>query len=182
MKHWKTLLALLAVLTLAWSCTDWSDGWTKPPKDVKGYKPVYISRTEAYIVGAQAPQNLAKPGKIYIYGGKLLIVEKLKGIHIFDNSDPANPVNLAFISVPGVNDVSVSSGVLYADNVDDLVAFDIKDMANITLVKRIKGQFPNGILMYPEQANGQYFECVDTTKGIVVDWEYTTLNNPKCYR
>lgn len=182
MKKWKMLLALGMMLAFAWSCTDWGDGWIDPPKDVKGFKPIYMPKSAAYTVAVQAPKALEKPGKIYIYQGKLFIVEKLNGIHVFDNTDPANPTPLAYLSVPGCNDVAVSNGILYADNVDDLVAFDINNIAAITLVKRLKGQFPNGVQMYPEEASNQYFECVDTTKGIVIGWEYTTLNNPKCYR
>lgn len=182
MKNLKTLLALFMVLALATSCTEWDDGWTKPPKDVQGYKPVYMARQAAFTVAVNAPKALAKPGKIYIYQGLLFVVERLQGIHVFNNADPSNPIPLSFISIPGCNDVAVSNGILYADNVTDLVAFDIKNPASITLVKRVAGQFPDGIRLYPEDASDNYFECVDTTKGIVVDWEYTTLNNPKCYR
>lgn len=173
---------LLLLLGAGYACNSWDDGWGKPPKEVMGYKPVYMPRQAAYTVSVEAPQALVKPGKIYIYYNYLFIVERLKGIHVFNNQDPADPKAIKFINVPGCNDVAVSNGILYADNVNDLVAFDIKDIDNITIAKRVANQFPQGFQLYPEQIRDEYFECVDTTKGVVIDWEYTTLNNPKCYR
>jgi len=29
---------------------------------------------------------------------------------------------------------------------------------------------------------GYFFECVDAEKGQVIDWQLTTINQPKCYR
>jgi hypothetical protein len=136
----------------------------------------------AYTVSVTTPQTLVKPGKIYIYHGLLFVVERYKGIHVINNQDPANPQSIAFLNVPGCNDVAVNNGMLYADNVTDLVVFDITNPTAITFKTRVAGQFPQGLKLYPEQANNNYFECVDTTKGVVIDWEFTTLNNPKCYR
>ena len=182
MNRLKTPTLIILVLLIATACNQWDDGWQKPPKDVKGYKPVYITKQDAFNVYAGDPEQLVKPGKIYIYGGYLFIVEKLKGIHVINNLDPSNPVPVAFLHIPGCNDVAVSAGILYADNVTDLVAFDINDLNNINLVKRLPGRFPHGVILYPDEADGHYFECVDTTKGFVINWEYTTLNDPKCYR
>jgi hypothetical protein len=182
LKLFKAPIALVLMLLAVASCNSWDDGWSKPPKDVQGYKPVYITAQEAYTVSVLAPRTLEKPGKIYIYQGLLFIVERLKGVHVINNADPSNPQPIAYLSVPGCNDVAVNSGYLYADNVTDLVTFNIKDPDNITFEKRLTGRFPHGLKLYPEQARDNYFECVDTTKGIVIDWEYTTLNNPKCYR
>jgi hypothetical protein len=178
----KTPLILIMMMVVVYSCNSWDDGWQKPPKDVQGYKPVYMPKAAAYTVGKEAPRSLEKPGKIYTYGGLLFVVEQLKGIHVINNQDPANPLTIAFLNIPGCNDVAVNAGMLYADNMTDLVVFDITDPMSITYKKRIAGQFPDGIKLYPEEARDQYFECVDTTKGVVVGWELTTLNDPKCYR
>ncbi len=153
-----------------------------PPDDVTGYKPVYMAKAEAENVFATTPQALEQPGKIYIYGGWLFLGETGKGIHIFDNTDPSNPQKKAFVNIPGNHDMAVRAGNLYADNVNDLVVFDISDMQNITFVHRVKGAIPILNQLYPAAASGQYFECVDTTHGVVVDWVLTTLKNPKCYR
>lgn len=182
LKQFQAPLVLLLMLLTVASCNSWDDGWNKPPKDVQGYKPVYITQQEAYTVSVLAPQTLVKPGKIYIYQGLLFVVERLKGIHVINNLDPSNPQPIAFLNIPGCNDVAVSNGFLYADNVTDLVTFNIQDPTSIKFEQRLPGRFPHGLKLYPEQANNNYFECVDTTKGVVIDWEFTTLNNPKCYR
>lgn len=181
-KRWSLPLLMLMLMAVMFSCNSWDDGWKNPPKDVQGYKPVYMPHSAAYTVSVTTPQPLVKPGKIYIYHGLLFVVERLKGIHVINNQDPSNPQHISFINVPGCNDVAVSSGMLYADNVTDLVVFDITNPSAITFKNRLPGRFPQGLKLYPEQANNNYFECVDTTKGVVVDWEFTTLNNPKCYR
>lgn len=181
LNRFKLPLILMMILAFGYACNSWDD-WNDPPKDVKGYKPVYMPREAAYTVSVASPQTLVKPGKIYIYHNLLFIVERLQGIHVYNNADPSNPLPVAFIKVPGCNDVAVSGGILYADNVTDLVAFDISNPVDIKLAKRLPGQFPGGMRLYPEQARGEYFECADTTKGVIIDWEYTTLNNPKCYR
>lgn len=180
----KTALAgffLLLIFILA-GCNKWDEGWKKPPSDVKGYKPIYMSKEEAFSVASDVAQPIESPGKIYVYHNLLFVVDRMKGIHVINNVDPSKPKQIAFIRVPGCNDVAVKNNILYADNLTDLVAFNFSDLNNISLENRIQGQFPHGIKLYPEQARDEYFECVDTTKGVVIGWEYTTLNNPKCYR
>jgi len=175
-------LTLLVLAVVVFSCTPWDDGPGSIPNEVEGYKPVYMPKTAAYTVSAEAPKPLLKPGKIYIYHGLLFVVDRLKGIHVINNQDPSNPTSIAFLNVPGCNDVAVNGGMLYADNVTDLVVFDITDPLNISYKERLKGVFPQGLQLFPEMANNQYFECVDTTKGVVIDWELTTLKQPKCYK
>jgi len=68
------------------------------------------------------PKIIANPGKIYLYQNWIFLVEKYKGLHLIDNTDPANPVRKAFLTVPGCMDVAVGNGILYVDNAVDLVA------------------------------------------------------------
>lgn len=149
---------------------------------VEGYKPVYISKQYLETVVVTTPTTMVHPGKIYLYGKYLFINELQEGIHIVDNSDPVHPVFKKFIKIPGNIDMAIKSNVLYADNITDLVAFDISDMENITLTKRIKNIYTLETQLYPAAIMGYPFECVDTTKGYVLKWEKTTLKDPKCYR
>jgi ATP-dependent helicase YprA (DUF1998 family) len=181
-RHFQWPLAVLMVAFFAASCTGWGDGPGELPGEVEGYKPIYMPRAAAFTVDVEPPATLLKPGKIYIYHGLLLVVERLNGIHVINNQDPTNPQAIAYIKIPGCVDVAVNSGMLYADNLTDLVVFNIADPLNISFERRIQGAFPQGEKLYPEAANNQYFECVDTTKGVVVEWELTTLKDPKCYR
>lgn len=149
--------------------------------EIEGYAPVYISRDKAFSTSVKAPQSIDSPGKMYLYNNFIYVSDRGKGVHIIDNSIPTSPVKLKFIEIPGVNDVVVKNGILYADNLTDLVAFDISDLANINLTKRVKNVYPTSIQLYPDFATG-YFECVDTNLGYVTNWVKKTLKNPKCYR
>ena len=101
--------------------------------------PVYLEMSDvrARIIEVEPPQPLDNPGKIYIYGDYLLINEPTQGIHILDNRNPASPINLSFIPIEGNVDLAVNSNILYADNYADLLAFDISNITDIKLVKRV---------------------------------------------
>lgn len=58
--------------------------------------------------------------------------------------------------------------MLYADNLSDLLAFDISEPKAARLVKRVANVFPQ--YRYPPYRN-VVFECVDDKKGLVVGWE-----------
>lgn len=148
-------------------------------QSVQGLRPVYASYEEVRTIKTLDPQPLKKPGKIYIKGGFLFINEQGKGVHIIDNSDPAKPQKISFVSVPGNIDMAVKDQVLYVDNSVDLVALDIADPRKVTVLKRIKDAYPYP--SYPQQ-RGVQFECADPEKGLVVRWETASLTNPKCYR
>ncbi|RRB06539.1 hypothetical protein [Larkinella rosea] len=152
---------------------------TDPDRPVQALRPVYASYEEISAIKTLAPQPLRNPGKIYIKGGFLFINEQGKGVHIVDNSDPANPQKISFVSVPGNVDMAVKDQVLYVDNSLDLVALDISDPRKVTVLKRVKDAYPYP--SYPQQ-RGVQFECANPEKGIVVRWETATLTNPKCYR
>lgn len=176
----RSILYILPLILLS-SCIDW-DGDPVSPNNVEGYQPIYMAAADAYNVYATTPQDLKNPGKIYIFNDYLFINEINRGIHVIDNSDPSNPVKLSFINIPGNKDIAVSSNILYADNITDLVALDISDVQNITVEKRIKDAYDKSNQFYPTGVFNVYFECVDTAKGVVVDWKLTTLKDPKCYR
>jgi hypothetical protein len=41
-------------------------------------------------------------GKIYVAENYLFYIAKESGVHIFDNHNPASPLNIAFINIAGV--------------------------------------------------------------------------------
>ncbi|WP_138990427.1 hypothetical protein [Larkinella sp. C7] len=145
----------------------------------QGLRPVYATYEEIRTIQTLAPQPLKNPGKIYVKGGYLFINEPGKGIHVVDNSDPAAPKKLSFVSVPANVDMAVKENVLYVDNAVDLVALDITDPRKVTVLKRIKDAYPYP--SYPQQ-RGVQFECANPEKGVVVRWETAQLTDPKCYR
>ncbi|HTQ64964.1 MAG TPA: hypothetical protein VMI12_09205 [Puia sp.] len=82
-------------------------------------------------------------GKMYIQGNYIFLNEKDKGIHIIDNSVPSKPRNIAFINIPGNEDMAIKGSVLYADVYCDLVAFDISNPQNVIAKKFLTNIFPD---------------------------------------
>lgn len=115
----------------------------------KIYIPVYKSLTEVRndMKGLPA-QPLEQTGKIYVYKNYLFINEVNKGIHVINNSNPASPVNLYFVAVPGNVDIAVKDNFLYADSYSDLVVFDISDVTNIHTVQFVNNVFPDRNMYY----------------------------------
>ncbi len=128
----KNLILLLALsATLFSSCLKDSCDETRTYTQ---YEPSYKNLDEIRNVTAGDPQELKDPGQIYIYKKYLFINQFRKGIHVFDNSDPAHPVNLAFYDIPGSAQLSIKDDMLYTNNYLDLLAIDIKDPLNISVV------------------------------------------------
>jgi hypothetical protein len=93
--------------------------------------------------------------------------EYQQGIHIIDNSDPSNPVNLKFIEIPGNVDLAIKGNILYADSYVDLLSIDISDLDNIVEVDRDTNVFP---YIIPEYDLG-IVESIDQSKGVIVGYE-----------
>ncbi len=145
-------------------------------KEVLGLKPVYTTAAAIERIEIKTDEPLNKPGRIYTYENYLLINDKAKGIHIYDNSNPDAPVKVSFISIPGNMDFSVRQNILYADNITDMVLIDISQPSNPVYKSRIKSVFPTQA--FPDQQGP--FECVDASKGVVIAWEKAVLVNPGC--
>ena len=107
------------------------------------YDPIYKTLDECRAgIAAQAPREMRKPGKIYAHGDYLFINEKQEGIHVVDNSDPANPQKIAFWSIPGNVDIAMRGQYLYADQYIDLLTIDITELQNPQVVCRSENAFP----------------------------------------
>ena len=141
------------------------------------YEPVFITPEE--IVEAtrlEEPREFQQLGKIYLLGNLVFINELNEGIHIIDNTDPANPQKLSFLSIPGNHDMAAKGDILYADSYVDLVTFDISDIQNIQTVSRESSVFPNAywnagfafdavagmIVEYNEIPTVETFDCTDS--------------------
>lgn len=122
--------------------------------------PVYLEMSDvrARMISTEPAQPLDNPGKIYIYGDYLFINEPTEGIHILDNTNPSDPINLRFIPIQGNVDLAINDNILYADNYVDLLAFDISNINDIKLIKRVEDVFTH---MYTHQT-GQIITFRDT--------------------
>jgi len=116
------------------------------------YEPVYKTLAEIrQPVTIEAARALKNPGKIYLYHSYLLVNEQLEGIHLIDNADPANPVNIAFIKIQGNLDMAIKNNMLYVDSYIDLVTIDLSNPMNATVVDRDQSVFPS----YGEDGTGR---------------------------
>jgi hypothetical protein len=152
MKRLKHIFIISISILLLNSCYDTKIREVEYTIQIPIYKYTTEAEAEANLV-QKAPQELTTFGKIYIYQNYLLINERGIGIHIYDNSDPNNPVQVSFMNIPGNIDMAIRNSVLYADSYDDLLALSIIDISNISLLKRMDGIFPqshpskNGVIV-----------------------------------
>lgn len=137
-------------------------------------EPVYLTYQEFRAsVKVVNQQDLVKPGKIYTIGNYIFINEIMKGVHVYNNINPASPQYVGFINIPGNVDLAVKNNIMYADSYIDLVAIDITDPGKATEVGRIQSVFPYSVPAYSQ--TGYRIGQVDNTKGVVVNWELKTI-------
>ncbi len=149
---------------------------------IDGIRPIYYTDDDWRDVYVIEPQPIINLRNVYYYEQYIFVAEYLKGIHIFDNSDPTHPVQIKFIRILGNGGMAVRDGFLYVDNYTDLVTLDIHDINNIHEVGRVEDYYdPESLFNYPEFYHG-YFECVEPDKGVILGWEAAVLENPDCYR
>ena len=104
-----------------------------------------------------APIPVKESGKIYAFENYIFVNDKYKGVHVIDNSDPANPQKVSFIKIAGNVDISVKDNYLYADSIADLMVFDISDIENIQIVNRLEDVLRDNIV-WPAEAD--FFELL----------------------
>ncbi len=107
------------------------------------YTPVYLTYDQVHSgeVVNESPRELKDPGKIYFYNNFIFINEGREGVHVIDNTNPDDPQNIAFISIDGNEDVAIQNGIMYANSYVDLLAIDISDIYNATIVGRTESVF-----------------------------------------
>jgi len=149
---------------------------------VEGYIPVYVPSAEAKVIKALDARPVETQGKIYLKDQYIYVGDINKGVHVIDNSDPRNPVEILFIQIYGNHDIAIKGNMMYADNLDDLVVIDISDLYNPVEVKRIKDVYKMPNQNYPEDLPYRtYFECADPDNGFVVGWIPATITDPECF-
>ncbi|MBL7723768.1 MAG: hypothetical protein JNK27_06450 [Chitinophagaceae bacterium] len=133
-------------------------------------RPVYKEKAEVYAnIRSNAPQGVQSPGKLFMLGNYIFLNEIDKGVHIIDNSNPANPVIKAFINIPGNIDIAVKGNTLYADLYTDMVVVDIANPLAARFEKFIPSVFPAR-----NYSNG----FIADSNRVIVDWivKDTTVN------
>lgn len=152
----KKIILLISSIFLLSSC--WFTWDTEPINYDSRYKAITMTREELdSSIKLLDNQPMTESSKIYIIGDYIFINDKRKGFHIFDNTDPKNPIKKKFLNAPGTTDISIRNNVLYINQATDLVVLSI-DFNNfsVTQHKRLKDVFPifyspDGLLFRPEE-------------------------------
>lgn len=162
------MLALMAGIFL--SCRD----KCKETRVVIKETPIFHSVSEIRNgVSILVPQQIQDPGKMYVAGNYLYIIEIRNGIHVIENHDPSNPVNVSFVQIPGIGDFAFQGNTLYADSYSDIVSFDISDPGSIKETGRVKNVYRSGWFndnQWTVSTEGFYF--FESTKEYVTETVY----------
>lgn len=131
-----------------------------------GLKPYIVSYKEIRDIRVSSPRAITNYGATTVYGNYIYIADNQKGIHIFDNSNPSNPVQTAFILLPGAENLIINNGKLYANGYIDLFIFDLNNPSLPSLVAERYNFFPTtyektneGIIAYTLQKMNKECNC-----------------------
>lgn len=147
---------ILSCTFLLTSC--WPEWETEPFRFESDYEAITMTREELESsIKILESQPMSESSKIYIIGDYIFINDKRKGFHIFDNTNPENPVKKKFLNVPGATDVSIRNNVLFLNQATDLVVVTLDfDDFSISENKRLRDVFPvfnspDGFFLTPEE-------------------------------
>ena len=190
----KQFIFFCSILFLA-AC-EWSNSNDNDEElvEVTYLTPIYESASLiADQVVVEEPKAQTSLGKIITYQNFVFINEPMEGIHVIDHTDPVNPKNISFISVPGNLDMAILDNYLYVDMFSSLAVFNIGDVSNPIFKETFTIEnifdydpFWNLPIEIWDEPNSyvQYREYPDQSKGIVVDWkieiefeERSSINN-----
>lgn len=158
-----TYVGLFPILFLFVSCC--YTGNCDDELNVNSYSPVIITRAalEASVI-AEPQQNIFQSGKIYIKENLMFITDVNKGFHVYDYSNPENPVKTAFIKVPGATDLAIRNDIIYINQAVDLVTIKYNASTNsINSLHRNRNVFPSKVA-----PNGQM--AYTNNDDVVINW------------
>lgn len=163
-----------------------------------GYIPVYSDTFRDFrdTIRSMPPKAIGSSGKIYLYLNWLFINESGKGVHVYDNSDPNNPMPICFLQIAGNYDILCKDNTLYAESYFGLIYFNISKLPLISDIKFSNTKdYPviNGKMYvvpgFPDKSNNSayylrrrtYFECIDHSKGYITGWTFGSIAEPQCH-
>lgn len=169
MKTIKSIITLLVILGFVACDTGYNNEITYSINE-----PITMSKDEfrKKVKVTNAVNEISNYGKICLYNGFIYISEPEKGVHILDNSNPANPQMVGYIELPGNADLAIRNNLLYADSYIDLVWFDVSNPATPIFKGRLEDVFPEALPM-PDNMHGYDYDMVESVrrKNVVVGWK-----------
>ncbi len=181
MKYFSTLALLSLILLVFNGCLK-----DTVSKRYVYFRPVYSTKESVRAnIKSAAPQGIVSPGKLFVKDNYIYLNEIDRGVHVIDYSNPANPKNVAFIAIPGNEDIAVQGDYLYADEYTDLVTLDISNPLSVKLANVAGGAFPDRYyIANPDDIIVSWVKVDTTVKGTDNSWwkrQYVNIdfaNNP----
>ncbi len=160
---------ILSTLALCIVCYGFSYEWRDDERT--NYTPILMSYGDLTKSIESVPaKEIEQAGKITIFQSNIFIVDKYKGVHIFDNSEIGFPKPAGFIQIPGCMDISIKNNVLFADNSVDLVSIDLKEFPKITVLDRVKYVFPEPLPPDLDYIPSQYTSKNRPNDTVIIEW------------
>lgn len=137
------------------------------------YTPVYQTRAdfEKRIVATADSVPLLNMGKLMVQGNYKYVTDVNRGVHIYDDTDPAHPKKVAFINIPGTLDIALKNHTLLANAYSALVAIDITTPTEAKLQSLLPNAFPP---IYVGNA-----PIMDSVGNVAIAWRLDTIET--CY-
>jgi len=115
----------------------------KVTKTYTMYIPVYTKKTTVIAsINGDAGHAITKAGQIYIKDSYIYLNEYNAGIHVIDNSNPSHPVQVAFLNIPGNQNIGIRGNTLFADMYSDILAIDISNIKQVKVVDTLLSAIP----------------------------------------
>ncbi|HEU0136605.1 MAG TPA: hypothetical protein VFQ50_04885 [Flavobacterium sp.] len=158
--NYACLFAGILLLQGCWGHDDESDPWAG-----SNYYAEIITRAELESsVQAQPQQTIVEAGKIYIKDNLMFINDVNKGFHVYNYSDPQNPVRTGFIKIPGATDLAVRDNVIFINQAVDLVTIVYDPVMN-TIVSLHRNRN-----VFPQKISPQGYSANPNNDDVVIDW------------
>ena len=119
---------------------------------------------------------LTRTGKIYTLDDWLFVVEKYRGIHIFDVTDTLNPIRQLYLPIPGALDLTIKDGILYSSAFSDLITIDLNllqqsEGLDLSLSRQEDVfEYPDTRQFYPDLYHSDYSEASAHSEGVVIGY------------
>jgi hypothetical protein len=139
--YWLGFVSFLVVVNGCFRESSVTDFFTA----YSAYTPVLVDRSVLDSISYSAPRKMVNTGRIYNYGDLIFVNEIAEGFHVINNSNPANPEKLGFLSIFGSHDMVINGSFIYSDNSTDLIAIPLDSYNKPTIAHRVNGAFPNPV-------------------------------------